>query len=132
MPEGYFVGASLNISLTSILSIVLPLLFVLITYLLWNKFGKGKQVIETVEFYPPQGFNSAEVGFLYKGKVENEDVISLLIYLANKGYIISTISSSLIPIVTSFKEGLVIVLYCIIDDSPLVSGSSFDVKKRIA
>ena len=87
MPEGYFVGASLNISLTSILSIVLPLLFVLITYLLWNKFGKGKQVIETVEFYPPQGFNSAEVGFLYKGKVENEDVISLLIYLANKGYI---------------------------------------------
>ena len=87
LPDGYFEGASLNISLTSILSIVLPLLFVLITYLLWNKFGKGKQVIETVEFYPPQGFNSAEVGFLYKGKVENEDVISLLIYLANKGYI---------------------------------------------
>lgn len=87
LPDGYFVGASLNISLTSILSIVLPLLFVLITYLLWNKFGKGKRVIETVEFYPPQGFNSAEVGFLYKGKVENEDVISLLIYLANKGYI---------------------------------------------
>lgn len=87
LPEGYFEGASLNIGLTSILSIVLPLLFVLITYLLWNKFGKGKRVIETVEFYPPQGFNSAEVGFLYKGKVENEDVISLLIYLANKGYI---------------------------------------------
>ena len=87
LPDGYFEGASLNISLTSILSIVLPLLFVLITYLLWNKFGKGKQVIETVEFYPPQGFNSAEVGFLYKGKVEDEDVISLLIYLANKGYI---------------------------------------------
>lgn len=87
LPEGYFVGASLNIGLTSILSIVLPLLFVLITYLLWNKFGKGKQVIETVEFYPPQGFNSAEVGFLYKGEVEDEDVISLLIYLANKGYI---------------------------------------------
>lgn len=87
LPDGYFEGASLNIGLTSILSIVLPLLFVLITYLLWNKFGKGKRVIETVEFYPPQGFNSAEVGFLYKGKVENEDVISLLIYLANKGYI---------------------------------------------
>lgn len=87
LPEGYFEGASLNIGLTSILSIVLPLLFVLITYLLWNKFGKGKRVIETVEFYPPQGFNSAEVGFLYKGKVEDEDVISLLIYLANKGYI---------------------------------------------
>lgn len=87
LPEGYFVGASLNIDLMSILAIILPLLFVFITYLLWNKFGKDEQVVETVEFYPPQGFNSAEVGFLYKGNAESSDVISLLIYLANKGYI---------------------------------------------
>lgn len=105
LPEGYFVGASLNIDLTSIISIVLPLLFVFITYLLWNKFGKDKQVIETIEFYPPQGFNSAEVGFLYKGKVENEDVISLLIYLANKGYIkiVETEEKSLFSISKGFK-----------------------------
>lgn len=87
LPEGYFVGASLNIDLMSILAIILPLLFVFITYLLWNKFGKDERVVETVEFYPPQGFNSAEVGFLYKGNAESSDVISLLIYLANKGYI---------------------------------------------
>ena len=87
LPEGYFVGTSLNIDLMSILAIILPLLFVFITYLLWNKFGKDEQVVETVEFYPPQGFNSAEVGFLYKGNAESSDVISLLIYLANKGYI---------------------------------------------
>ena len=87
LPEGYFVGASLNIDLMSILAIILPLLFVFITYLLWNKFGKDERVVETVEFYPPRGFNSAEVGFLYKGNAESSDVISLLIYLANKGYI---------------------------------------------
>jgi uncharacterized membrane protein len=44
-------------------------------------------VVETVEFYPPEGFNSAEVGFLYKGSAEGKDIVSLLIYLANKGYI---------------------------------------------
>ena len=87
LPEGYFVGASLNIDLMSILAIILPLLFVFITYLLWNKFGKDERVVETVEFYPPQGFNSAEVGFLYKGYAESSDATSLLIYLANKGYI---------------------------------------------
>lgn len=87
LPEGYFVGASLNIDLMSILAIILPLLFVFITYLLWNKFGKDERVVETVEFYPPQGFNSAEVGFLYKGNAESSDATSLLIYLANKGYI---------------------------------------------
>lgn len=105
LPEGYFVGASFNIDLISILAIVLPLLFVFITYLLWNKFGKDEQVVETVEFYPPQGFNSAEVGFLYKGKVENKDVISLLIYLANKGYIkiVETEEKSLFSTSKGFK-----------------------------
>lgn len=87
LPEGYFVGASNNLDLMMIISIILPILFVLIAYLIWKKYGKDEQVVETVEFYPPQGFNSLEVGFLYKGKAENQDVTSLLVYLANKGYI---------------------------------------------
>ena len=40
-----------------------------------------------MEFYPPKGFNSAEIGFLYKGFASYKDIISLSIYLANKGYI---------------------------------------------
>ena len=66
---------------------LIPVLFLGVAIFLWYKFGRDDQVVETVEFYPPEGFNSLEVGFLYKGKAENEDVISLLIYLANKGYI---------------------------------------------
>ena len=42
----------------------------LLTVYMWIKFGKDERVIETVEFYPPKGFNSAEIGFLYKGKAE--------------------------------------------------------------
>ena len=87
LPEGYFVGASNNIDLMMIISIVLPILFVIIAYFIWRIYGKDEHVIETVEFYPPEGFNSLEVGFLYKGKAENQDVTSLLVYLANKGYI---------------------------------------------
>ena len=54
---------------------------------MWYKFGRDDQVIETVEFYPPEGLNSLDVGFLYKGKAENKDITSLLIFLANKGYL---------------------------------------------
>ena len=43
----------------------------------WNK----------LNFYPPKGFNSAEIAFLYNGKASITGVVSLLIYLANKGYI---------------------------------------------
>ena len=87
LPEGYFIGAGLKINIIDYIMFVIPIIFLGIAILLWYKYGRDDQVIETVEFYPPENFNSLEVGFLYKGKAENQDVTSLLIYLANKGYI---------------------------------------------
>ena len=87
LPEGYFVGAGFTTSPMIYLMFIIPILGLIISFLLWCKFGRDNQVVETVEFYPPQGFNSLEIGFLYKGKADNRDVTSLLIYLANKGYI---------------------------------------------
>ena len=87
LPEGYFVGAGLNINIMDYIMLLIPLIFLAIAIILWYKFGRDDQVVETVEFYPPQGFNSLEVGFLYKGQADNQDVTSLLIYLANQGYI---------------------------------------------
>jgi uncharacterized membrane protein YgcG len=87
LPEGYFVYSGVKLDVFSIIIFILPLLFVIISMILWLRFGKDERVIETVEFYPPEGFNSAEIGFLYKGKAESNDVVSLLIYLANKGYL---------------------------------------------
>ncbi len=87
LPEGYFVGAHLNFDTFSIVVIGICILFVFISYMIWRNYGKDDEVVETVEFYPPEGYNSAEIGFLYKGSVSDDDVISLLIYLANKGYL---------------------------------------------
>ena len=87
LPEGYFVGTGLTFNLMNYIFYLFPILFLVIALLLWYKYGRDDQVVETVEFYPPQGFNSLEVGFLYKGKAENQDVTSLLIYLANQEYI---------------------------------------------
>jgi len=87
LPEGYFVGAGLDVSFVSILAIILPIVFLIITFILWRKFGKDEKHVETIEFYPTDDFNSTEVAYLYKGKVEDKDIVSLLIYLANKGYI---------------------------------------------
>lgn len=87
LPEGYFVGASSNIDRFSIFVIILCAIFVLIADRLWTKYGKDEQVVETVEFYPPEGYNSAEIGFLYNGSADTKGIISLLIYLANQGYL---------------------------------------------
>ena len=65
----------------------LPVFFLLIIFGIWFVFGRDEKVIGPLDTYPPKGFNSAEMGFLYNGKADAEDVVSLLIFLANRGYI---------------------------------------------
>lgn len=87
LPDGYFVGASSNFDFIMLVEIGISIIFVIIAFGIWNKYGKDDTPVETVEFYPPEGLNSAEIGFIYKGHSEQKDIISLLIYLANKGYL---------------------------------------------
>ena len=87
LPEGYFTFEGVKLNLKTLSTIILPIIFAIVSYLIWKKYGKDDPVIETVEFYPPEGFNSLEVGFIFKGNASNKDITSLLIYLANKGYL---------------------------------------------
>lgn len=87
LPEGYFTYAGTNWGISTILPIVMAAIFLLVTFCIWLRFGKDTKPVETVEFYPPEDKNSIETGFLYRGRVRNNDVVSLLIYLANKGYL---------------------------------------------
>ena len=105
LPEGYFVGAQNNINVFDYLIYIVPVISLILSFILWYLFGRDKKVVETVEFYPPEGFNSLEVGFLYKGNANKTDVTSLLIYLADKGYIqISEIEEkALFSTTNSFK-----------------------------
>ncbi len=71
----------------NIVVLALPIIFLIIYFLIWIKYGKDDKVVETIEFYPPKGLNSAEVCLLYKGYVRNQDIVSLLVYLADKKYV---------------------------------------------
>ena len=86
LPDNYFVGARNN-NTDYYIIIGISLVIVFIAFILWLLFGKDKPVIETVEFYPPEGYNSSELAFLYKGETDNKAIVSLLIYLASKGYL---------------------------------------------
>ena len=87
LPEGYFVDAGFENRVLDIICFGLLILFLLISLFLWFKFGRDDMVVETVEFYPPDGINSLDAGYYYRGEVGSQDVTSLLIYLANQGYL---------------------------------------------
>ena len=69
------------------LAFIIPIVSLLIGVILWYLFGRDEPVIETVEFYPPAGISSIDAGLWYHGKIKDDAVLSMLIYLANKGYI---------------------------------------------
>lgn len=83
--EGYFVFPEIK---DYTLWVVGGCTFLLILAgLLFLKFGKDKDVFVTVEFKAPKDLNSAGVGYVIDGSVENRDVLSLIIEWANRGYI---------------------------------------------
>ena len=86
LPQGYFKVIDF-INIIDYVVIAFVIFLVLISLVNWFKYGKDRMIIQTVEFYPPEDLNSLELAFAYKGKAEEKDVTSLLIYLANKGYI---------------------------------------------
>lgn len=87
LPEGYFEKQKLKITIFDFIAICLPIILGIIAFSQWEKYGKDEKIVETIEFNPPDNMNSLDVAYAYKGKVNSNDVVSLLIYLANKGYI---------------------------------------------
>ncbi len=83
LDKGYF---KIKINLVEVLPFF-TILFLIIAFIIWFIYGKDKKEIETVEFYPPDNLNSLDIAYIYKGKTENKDVTSLLLCLANKGYL---------------------------------------------
>lgn len=86
LPEGYFTGErSINMipAYIALALLVLAGLYTLVRALLTTP----SRPVQTVEFYPPAGMTSAEVGFIIDGASDDKDVISLVIWLADQGYV---------------------------------------------
>lgn len=86
LPNGYYVGARTADAMRIPVFVVAGVLL-LITLLMALTNDRRKREVKTVEFNPPEGMNSADVGFIIDGVVEDKDAVSLLIYWADKGVI---------------------------------------------
>lgn len=56
---------------------VIGLLFVL--------FGRDEKIYPSIQYAPPEGLDSAAVGYIIDGSVQDRDIVSLLVYWADKG-----------------------------------------------
>lgn len=85
LPQGYFKIPFQGGADVALLAGIAAL--VLLSVVLFLKYGRDKKIIKTVEFYAPEGMTPAEVGYIIDGVVDNRDVVSLVIYWAHKEYL---------------------------------------------
>lgn len=86
LPEGYFSGER-NDNWAVLPAFIGAALLAALAFLLWFFLGRDKQVIPVVNFNPPEGLSSAEIGHIVDGFTDQKDLISLIIYWAGKGYL---------------------------------------------
>ncbi len=87
--EGYFNFTEEKI-IYFIFKGVLYLIYLIIPLIaigLLKKYRDKESVIQTVEFYPPDGLTPTEVGYYIDGIIHSKDLTSLIFYWANMGYL---------------------------------------------
>lgn len=87
LEDGYFVGASDNFNYLTFLLLIAPIISLLIITFFWIKYGKGNKLNLTKLDTVPNNFDPAEIGYLFKGDCDERDLVSILLYLANEGYL---------------------------------------------
>lgn len=87
LPEGYFKTTDKKDKNLLMSLIAFSALGVLCSYLLWYKYGNDDPIVKKSKKTPPKDLNSAELGFFLKGEATNEDIITIFLSLANKGYL---------------------------------------------
>lgn len=90
LPEGYWSDAK---SYAEAHAFRFGLIFILFAIaavcppLMWFKWGRDVKVVETVEFYPPDNLTPAEVGYAMDGILDDEEMMTMFLYFAQKGYV---------------------------------------------
>ncbi|MGI6094965.1 MAG: DUF2207 domain-containing protein [Lachnospiraceae bacterium] len=87
LPADYFSGVRTYKPFLMMGSIIVLLAATAAAWGLFMKTRGQRHVVPTVEFYPPEGMTSAEVGYIIDGRANEEDILSLFIWLADQGYV---------------------------------------------
>ena len=87
LPEGYYEGVKKTNHIWHYIWLgltIICLIYIITRALMLNR---GRDVVKTIEFYPPEGISSAEVGVIIDTDVDNIDVVSLIPWFAEQGYL---------------------------------------------
>jgi uncharacterized membrane protein YgcG len=86
LQEGYWVNPPDHFKGTSLV-MAGCVIFAILVFLMWLRHGRDPDLVETVEFHPPEGMTPVDIGYVIDDVVDTKDVTSLLMYYASQGLV---------------------------------------------
>lgn len=86
LPDKYFTADYTQYIMLGV-GVGIGIISLIVAFLLWHKYGRDEKPIPVITFYPPKDMTSADVGYVIDGVVDDKDIISMIIYWADKGYL---------------------------------------------
>jgi uncharacterized membrane protein YgcG len=71
----------------SIFGLLYGFIFFGLLVFMFLRYGRDEKSVPTIQFGPPSGYSSAQVGYIYDGFTENKDILSLIIEWAANGHL---------------------------------------------
>ena len=87
LPEGYYEGVEKVQYFWHYLWLALTMVCLLVIFFRSFTIDRGRNVVKTIEFYPPDGISSAEVGVIIDNSADDGDITSLIPWFAEHGYL---------------------------------------------
>ena len=87
LKDKYFVNTDKNISNATIMTLMVSIISIAVTIVIWVAQKKRDNKVTYNSIYFNDKINSLEMGYLFNGDVKDKDIATLLISLANKGFI---------------------------------------------
>lgn len=85
LPDGYFTNS--DNGLGNLWRYLVTIILALVSIVMCWKLGRDDKIIPVVSFEAPEGYNSMDVGVMDHLDATDDDALSLLVYLADKGYL---------------------------------------------
>ncbi len=86
LPDGYFTNIKDPFFIEEMLKYILPLALLTIALIMWKIYGDDEKLVIPVEVSPPD-VSPLEAGYIIDGKINHEDISSMIIYWASLGFI---------------------------------------------
>jgi len=87
LPNNYFKNVVDNFNYLKYLYLLFPLITLGIIFKFWWKYAKENKFKEETTISVPYEFDPVEIGYLYKGTIDENDLVTDLLFLANNGYL---------------------------------------------